>query len=164
MYVEIKPSRPKGTVKAPPSKSMAHRLLICAGLSDGEGILRKLLEPLKGKVVIIDVWGTWCGPCREALSESQKEYERLNKYDVAYLYLANQSPIETWENTIKQFNVTGENVYHYNLPDIQQCAVGEYLKIDGYPFYRVVDRSGNILDIEVDARDLDALENVIKTL
>ena len=135
-----------------------------AGLSDGEGILRKLLEPLKGKVVIIDVWGTWCGPCREALSESQKEYARLNKYDVAYLYLANQSPIETWENTIKLFNVTGENVYHYNLPDIQQRAVGEYLKIDGYPFYRVVDRSGNILDIEVDARDLDALENVIKTL
>ena len=135
-----------------------------AGLSDGEEILRKLLKPLKGKVVIIDVWGTWCGPCREALSESQKEYARLNKYDVAYLYLANQSPIETWENTIKLFNVTGENVYHYNLPDIQQRAVGEYLKIDGYPFYRVVDRSGNILDIEVDARDLDALENVIKTL
>ena len=135
-----------------------------AGLSDGEEILRKLLEPLKGKVVIIDVWGTWCAPCREALSESQKEYARLNKYDVAYLYLANQSPIEMWENTIKLFNVTGENVYHYNLPDIQQRAVGEYLKVDGYPFYRVVDRSGNILDIEVDARDLDALENVIKTL
>ena len=135
-----------------------------AGLSDGEEILRKLLEPLKGKVVIIDVWGTWCAPCREALSESQKEYARLNKYDVAYLYLANQSPIETWENTIKLFNVTGENVYHYNLPDIQQRAVGEYLKIDGYPFYRVVDRSGNILDIEVDARDLDKLENLIKAL
>ncbi len=135
-----------------------------AGLSDGEEILRKLLEPLKGKVVIIDVWGTWCAPCREALSESQNEYARLNKYDVAYLYLANQSPIETWENTIKLFNVTGENVYHYNLPDIQQRAVGEYLKIDGYPFYKVVDSSGNILDIEVDARDLDKLENLIKAL
>lgn len=50
------------------------------------------------------------------------------------------------------------------MPGGQQSAVGKYLKIDGYSFYRVVDRSGNILDIEVDARDLDELENIIKTL
>ena len=42
MRVEIQPCRPHGTVTAPPSKSMAHRLLICAGLSDGESIIRRL--------------------------------------------------------------------------------------------------------------------------
>lgn len=42
MYVEIKPSLPKGRVKAPPSKSMAHRLLICAGLSKGESVIRNV--------------------------------------------------------------------------------------------------------------------------
>ena len=42
MRVEIQPCRPRGTVTAPPSKSMAHRLLICAGLSDGESIVRRL--------------------------------------------------------------------------------------------------------------------------
>ncbi len=35
MQVTIKPSKPKGVIQAPPSKSMAHRLLICAGLSKG---------------------------------------------------------------------------------------------------------------------------------
>ena len=35
MIVSIRPGRPVGTVCAPPSKSMAHRLLICAGLADG---------------------------------------------------------------------------------------------------------------------------------
>ncbi|MBQ6600065.1 MAG: 3-phosphoshikimate 1-carboxyvinyltransferase [Clostridia bacterium] len=39
MFVDIKPSLPKGRVKAPPSKSMAHRLLICAGLSKGESVI-----------------------------------------------------------------------------------------------------------------------------
>ena len=39
MKVTINPSLPKGTVKAPPAKSMAHRLLICAGLSEGESIV-----------------------------------------------------------------------------------------------------------------------------
>lgn len=42
MFVEIKPSVPKGSVKAPASKSMAHRLLICAGLSDGESIIENI--------------------------------------------------------------------------------------------------------------------------
>ncbi len=36
MQATIKPSKAKGNISAPPSKSMAHRLLICAGLSDGE--------------------------------------------------------------------------------------------------------------------------------
>lgn len=40
MTVEIIPSKAGGTVKAPPSKSMAHRLLICAGLSKGESVVR----------------------------------------------------------------------------------------------------------------------------
>ena len=72
-----------------------------------------------------------------------------------------------WRNTESgdwEIAFYSENVYHYNLPDIQQRAVGEYLKVNGYPFYRVVDRTDNILDIEVDARDLDALENLIKAL
>ncbi len=42
MFVEIKPSLPRGTVKAPPSKSMAHRLLICAGLSKGESVIENV--------------------------------------------------------------------------------------------------------------------------
>ena len=42
MVVEIKPSLPKGTVKAPPSKSMAHRLLICAGLCEGESVIENV--------------------------------------------------------------------------------------------------------------------------
>ena len=42
MQVVMKPSRARGIVTAPPSKSMAHRLLICAGLSEGESVVRNL--------------------------------------------------------------------------------------------------------------------------
>ena len=40
MTVDIRPGRAQGVVSAPPSKSMAHRLLICAGLSDGVSHIR----------------------------------------------------------------------------------------------------------------------------
>ena len=39
MIAEIRPSKGRGTMEAPPSKSMAHRLLICAGLSEGKSVI-----------------------------------------------------------------------------------------------------------------------------
>ena len=135
-----------------------------ADMSDGEKILRKLVEPYKGKIILIDVWGTWCSPCRKALSKSKEEFERLAPYDVIFLYLANNSEEESWKNVIKEYNVTGENVVHYNLPEEQQSAVESFLKVNQYPTYRLIDRNGNLLDVNADPRDLDAFENLIKAL
>ena len=42
MKVKIKKSTPKGTISAPPSKSMAHRMLICAGLSNGRSVIHSI--------------------------------------------------------------------------------------------------------------------------
>ena len=53
MKVIIEPSVAKGTVKAPPSKSMAHRMLICAGLSDKESII-KGIAPSKDVLATLD--------------------------------------------------------------------------------------------------------------
>lgn len=133
-------------------------------LTEGEALLRKLLEPYKGKFVLLDVWGTWCGPCKEALSHSQEEYERLKDFDIAFLYLANRSPQESWENVIKEYNVSGENVAHYNLPSEQQSAIERHLDIRAFPTYKLFDRNGNMLDINIDARNLDDLVQLLKQL
>ena len=133
-------------------------------LSEGEQILRKILEPYRGKLVLLDVWGTWCGPCKEALAHSQEEYERLAPYDMVFLYLANRSPEENWKNVIKEYNITGDNVVHYNLPAAQQKAVENYLQVNGFPTYKLFDQQGNLLDVNADPRDLNALEGLIKRL
>jgi len=135
-----------------------------ADMSDGEKILRKLVEPYKGKIILIDVWGTWCSPCRQALSHSMELYERMAPYDMVFLYLANRSDEDSWKNVIKEYNVTGDNVVHYNLPGEQQSAVENFLKVNGYPTYRLIDRNGNLLDVNADPRNLDAFENLIKAL
>ncbi len=134
------------------------------GMSDGEKILRKLIEPYKGKFILLDVWGTWCGPCKAALAKSQEEYEHLKGYDIVYLYLANRSDEESWKNVIKEYNVTGDNVVHYNLPAEQQTAIEHFLGVNSYPTYKLIDRDGNILDVNADPRDLNALENLLKTM
>ena len=133
-------------------------------LTEGEALLRKLLEPYKGKFVLLDVWGTWCRPCKEALSHSQEEYERLKDFDIAFLYLANRSPLESWENVIKEYNVSGENVAHYNLPSEQQSAIERHLDVRAFPTYKLFDRDGNMLDLDIDARDLDDLVRLLQQM
>jgi thiol-disulfide isomerase/thioredoxin len=132
-----------------------------ANMSDGEQMLRKLTEPYRGKIILLDIWGTWCGPCKEALSHSQEEYERLKEFDLVYLYLANRSPEEAWQNVIKQFEVLGDNVVHYNLPEDQQQAIENFVKITGYPTFKLIDREGNLLDVNADPRDLEGLAHLL---
>lgn len=135
-----------------------------ADMSDGEKILRKIIEPYKGKLILMDIWGTWCGPCKEALSHSQEEYERLKDFGLVYLYLANNSSDESWKNVIKMYDITGDNVVHYNLPDEQQKAVEQYLNVNAFPTYKLIDREGTILDADADPRNLEKLAKLLEQL
>lgn len=134
------------------------------GLQEGKEILSKLTEPYRGKFILLDIWGTWCGPCKDALSHAQEMYQRLAKYDLQYMYLANHSPKDTWENVIKEYNVAGDNVVHFNLPPEQQQAVESYLEVFSFPTYKVIDPEGRVLDVKVDPRNLDSTEKLFQML
>ena len=135
-----------------------------ANISEGEALLKKILEPYKGKFVLLDIWGTWCGPCKEALSHSTEEYARLKDYDIQYLYLANESPQTSWENVIKEYNVSGPNVAHYNLPREQQAAIERHLGVHAWPTYKLFNRDGELLDLKVSAFDLEGLAGLLEQM
>ena len=133
-------------------------------MTDGEKILRKIIEPYKGKIILVDIWGTWCGPCKQRLQHSQEEYERLKDFDIVYLYLANHSSDQSWKNVIKEYKVEGDNVVHYNLPAEQQNAVESFIGVNGYPTYKLIDRNGTVLDVNADPIDLDALAGLLERM
>lgn len=133
-------------------------------MTDGEKILRKIIEPYKGKIILLDIWGTWCGPCKQRLQHSQEEYERLKDFEIVYLYLANRSSDESWKNVIKEYKIEGDNVIHYNLPAEQQSAVESFIGINGYPTYKLIDRNGTMLDVNADPIDLDALAGLLERI
>ena len=67
-------------------------------------------------------------------------------------------PENSWKNVIKEYDLTGENVVHYNLPDKQQEMLERLLGVDHYPTYMIMDKTGKIVDtnppLPIDTEDL----------
>lgn len=112
----------------------------------GEELYREILKPYQGKVVYLDVWGTWCSPCKQQMKYAPAIKEAMKGKDVVFLYLANRSLKASWENIIKEYGLLGEQTVHYNLPDTHQELLEQYLQVKAYPTYLLIDRNGNIVD------------------
>lgn len=130
-------------------------------ITDGKALIEKIIEPFKGQYVLIDIWGTWCSPCKQAIRNSHKDKEELKDYDIVYIYLANNSPKRQWQTFINGCNAVGENCVHYNLPPEQQEAIERYFDVRAFPTYKLYDKGGNLVNEHIDARDTDALKAVI---
>ncbi len=135
-----------------------------AGISDGEKLMQEIVKPFNGKIVWIDIWGSWCHPCLENLSHAAQVREALKDYDIVYLYLANETTDEAMKNIIAEYGLSGENIVHYNLPRPQQAAIESYLKVTAFPAYRLINRHGALLDVQASPNDLISFKRVLDKL
>ena len=104
-----------------------------------EDLFTSIISKFKGKVLLVDFWATWCGPCRMANKTMTPMKEELKDKDILYLYITGEtSPLKTWENMIP--DIHGE---HFRLTDTQWKYLSDAFKIEEVPTYLIVDREGN---------------------
>ena len=114
-------------------------------ITDGKALFERIIAPFRGYVVYVDVWGTWCGPCRAAMERVPDLKKRLEEKPVVYLYFCNNSPEDAWRIFISQKHLDTDNAVHYNLPKAQENAIEQYLEVSGFPTYRLVDTAGRLM-------------------
>lgn len=106
--------------------------------------LQDLTNYYKGKTVIVDMWGTWCGPCLleiEANSSQIKEHFR-NK-PVEFLFISNYDTKNEakWRKLIAYHRMEGT---HYMADKDLTLSIFDRLKTDGFPAYFIIKKNGEI--------------------
>jgi len=109
--------------------------------------LAEAIESMKGKKIYIDVWATWCGPCKEEFKHSEALKQILKDKDIQMLYISidREQEDEQWKNLIKYYNLEGKHIRTN-----ENFRLELYHKYDGsggiaIPWYILIDEEGNIL-------------------
>jgi len=121
------------------------------------------LADFKGKVLIVDFWGTWCPPCRAEIPHFVELKNRYGKDGFEIVGLNYERvPEAQVKDTIKKF--MSENSMNY------QCAVGDQAtqqmvpKLEGYPTTLFIDRAGKVRAKIVGGQPLAKLEAIVALL
>jgi len=97
------------------------------------------LADLRGKVVMLNFWATWCGPCRQEmplLESIHRKYSKLGFTMVGVNVEPDSKAAEAW--LAKTVNVTFPIVYD------RDSQVSKLYKVAGMPSTVIVDRKGNL--------------------
>lgn len=108
--------------------------------------IKDLTNLYKGKVIYMDIWATWCGPCRASFAHIGALQKYADANDIVLLYLSIDSPSDDlkWRKMVTQYNLKGEHVrlqetFHQEVYD----TFGNHGTLT-IPRYVIFDKQGKI--------------------
>lgn len=106
--------------------------------------LADAMKSLKGKVIYVDLWATWCGSCLNEFPYLPRIKEKVKDLGIAFLYISTDKPEnkERWEKSIRHYKLKG---YHLLASPALSKAI--YKEFGNYiPHYLIIDKAGNIVE------------------
>lgn len=122
-----------------------------------EELFNAITTPYRGKVVFVDFWATWCGPCKAAMRASEPVKKDFAGKDIVFLYLAGEnSPKGTWEQMIP--DIKGE---HYRMTDAQWTYICNKFGVQGVPSYMIIAKDGTPTHFQVGFMGADKMKEML---
>jgi peroxiredoxin len=124
-------------------------------VTDVEGKLRRLAD-YRGKVLLIDFWATWCGPCREEAPNLVALYRRYRDRGLEILGVSTDAPDEIWRFA-SQFG--------QDWPQVSETDEGtahRLFRVNGLPTHVLIDRHGRVIRKGDGDFDFESVERLVR--
>jgi thiol-disulfide isomerase/thioredoxin len=116
------------------------------------------LSEFKGKVICLDVWATWCGPCLYEIPYFDKLKEKYkDNPDIVFVSLSIDTDIKEWKGDLASRNMTG------NQWVINRLGLGDY-SVAAVPRTIIIDKYFNVHDMDAPRPSSGKTENIIERL
>ena len=120
------------------------------------------LSDLKGKYVYIDVWATWCGPCKRELPFLEKLQETYDSSDdIVFASVSIDQNKDAWRKMVTDKNMKGIQLIADR--DWKSSITQDY-KITGIPRFLLIDPNGNIVNVHAPRPSSPQLEPLLASL
>jgi thiol-disulfide isomerase/thioredoxin len=117
------------------------------------------MKSLKGQLIYLDIWATWCQPCIAEFPSSEALRDSLAEQDITFVYLSVDKDTSKWRSFLEQHQELAG--VHWN--EIESGSVFKELKLDGIPRYMLIDRNGKIINAHASRPSADHIMQEIKS-
>ncbi|WP_298305023.1 TlpA disulfide reductase family protein [Flavobacterium sp.] len=121
------------------------------------------LEDLRGKYVYIDVWATWCGPCRAEIPSLKKIEEKYHDKKIAFVSISvdEQKDYEKWKKFVVEKQLGGIQLY------ADKNWMSDFIKafgINSIPRFILIDPTGKVVNADADRPSNPKLQEQLDAL
>ena len=114
------------------------------------------LSDFRGKVVYLDFWASWCGPCIQQMPYAKELKERMaGQSDLVFLYVSVDSDETAWRNAVKQHEIEGINLH------AGTDGASKAFNVTGIPAFFLIGRDGKLLDHKAPRPNADNIDQVL---
>jgi thiol-disulfide isomerase/thioredoxin len=103
-----------------------------------------LIKSYEGNIVYIDLWASWCAPCRANMPASLELNKRFKGKSIVFLYVSTDEKIQPWTKASEDENL--EKTKSFLLLNSQNSNLIKKLKVISIPRYVIIGRNGKILN------------------
>jgi thiol-disulfide isomerase/thioredoxin len=106
--------------------------------------IKEVVRAYQGKVIYIDIWASWCAPCRSKMPAAATLREKYRPSGVAFLYISVDENLAAWRTASADEKLDSLTT-NYNLPNFANSQFKKQYRIDIIPRYILFDKKGRLV-------------------